>query len=117
MLWFLILFSYCKFEMPRSFSFMTQYKKVVQLDKADKYLNNNDIFPAFINKFHKNNEAKNLQKEWYYVHFLTQNISEIFNLLKVERKKEIIKNTFTLFLSTKQIEQISNIALVKKINP
>lgn len=109
--WFFLLFSNCKLDSPNSISFITQLKKGVQLDKPEKkYLKNN-------NKTHKKDENKDSQKEWYYVHFLSENISDIFNQLKVKRKNGIIKNAFTLFLSKKQLEQISNIALVKKINP
>lgn len=116
--WFFLLFSNCKLDSPNSISFITQFKKGVQLDIPEKkYLKNNNIFYALNNKTHKKDENKDSQKEWYYVHFLSQNISDIFNQLKVKRKNGIIKNAFTLFLSKKQLEQISNIALVKKINP
>lgn len=117
MFWLLLLFSKCKLNASDSFSFMSQLKKGVQLIKPEKYLNNNNIYSTSNSNSFKNKKEEDSQKEWYYVHLLTQNISSVFNLIKVERKKEIIKNTFSLFLSTKQLEQISNIALVKKINP
>ena len=57
------------------------------------------------------------QENWFYVHFLINNISNIKQFIQIKPTNMLIKNTYILFLSKSQLFQISNISLVKRIEP
>lgn len=57
------------------------------------------------------------QKNWYYIHFIKNKISNITQFIPINTTDMIIKNTYILYLSTKQLSMISNISLAKRIEP
>lgn len=57
------------------------------------------------------------QKQWYYVHFLTDDLFEVQKYIKLTSSDQLIKNTFHLYLSGNEIETISSIALAKRVEP
>lgn len=67
------------------------------------------------NKYLKDMSEK--QENWFYVHFLINNISNIKQFIQIKPTNMLIKNTYILFLSKSQLFQISNISLVKIIEP
>ena len=94
-----------------TFSFIGQNNKELILTNPKKHI---------LNKRHnimgnKNNEFN--QGYWYYIHFLTNDLSEIQKYIQVRNTDFLFKKTFVLFLSSSQLEKISNISLVKKIEP
>lgn len=54
---------------------------------------------------------------WYYVHFITKDISHIQKIISIAKENLILPNTYILFLSQNQVNQISNISLIHKIEP
>lgn len=51
----------------------------------------------------------------YYDHFLIDDIPSIQRNIHIESTNDIIKNTFTLFLSENQLELISNFSFFKNL--
>ena len=71
----------------------------------------------------KINSIKALKKkdksngQWYYVHFLISNMSEIQKYIVIRAEDFLVKNTYILFLNQNQIEKIENISYFKQIDP
>lgn len=55
--------------------------------------------------------------QWYYVHFKTDEYTEIQSNFDIKPNDEIISKTFLLFLTQNQVESISDSALVMPIDP
>lgn len=75
------------------------------LTNPQKYLKKNSIIKS----------KKENQFSWYYIHFLTEYITKISEDIKIERENKILQNTYVLYLSNSQLNKISNISLVIKI--
>ncbi|KAK8836774.1 hypothetical protein M9Y10_037296 [Tritrichomonas musculus] len=96
--------------MQSSFSFKLNQKNELTLTNPRKYIINKQ-------KGHilKKQNAEGNQGQWYYVHFLKNDHSKLEKYIKIHAQDELIKDTFVLFLTQSQIEMISNISLIKKI--
>ncbi|KAK8847878.1 hypothetical protein M9Y10_018916 [Tritrichomonas musculus] len=92
---------YCKSLEESSFSFITN------VDKRHTLFHH-----VFTQK-----ELLSNQGHWYYVHFLVDDYSDFQSFIKILPSNEIIKNTFLLFLNSKQVQMISNVSLIKKLVP
>ncbi|KAK8841620.1 hypothetical protein M9Y10_027245 [Tritrichomonas musculus] len=103
----------------KTFTFRNSFKKELTLIDPDKYVGKNaNMITSFIKKlFGLNKSLDGMQKEWYYVHVLDNNKTDIFKTLSIKENNQIIKNTFTAFLSKEELDIISNVSLVKKIEP
>lgn len=96
--------------MDESFSFMLHNQKEVTLSKHKKLISSN-IFRRFLkseNEYHG---------QWYYVHFTSNVNTEIRKYMSLKVSDELIKSTFVLFLYPDQIEKISNVSLIRPVEP
>lgn len=93
-----------------SFSFMNHNKKQLTLQNPKNYILSKQIH-HILGKV----DTKESANQWYYVHFLTNDFSEIQKYISIQASDQLIKNTFILFLSPTQLEKIANISLVKRI--
>ena len=97
-------------QMDESFSFMLHNQKEVTLSKHKKLISSN-IFRRFLkseNEYHG---------QWYYVHFTSNVSTEIRKYINLKVSDELIKSTFVLFLYPDQIEKISNVSLIRPVEP
>lgn len=97
---------------------MNVFKREFTLTKPKMYLKQDSKkFIYFYKKILRIKEDEEEQSHWYYVHFLSNDYVNMKKYINIESRDEIAKNTFVLFLSFKQLELISNISLVKKLEP
>ena len=100
-----------------SYSFMNNQKTIFTLEDPNLYLQpKSNYFSNIFKKLIKNDENSN-NKEWYYVHFSSTDLNEIKKYVKLETKGEMLKNTFLVYISKDQLRYISNISLVKRVEP
>lgn len=90
-----------------SFPITTSQRKEFVLINPQKYLKKES-------NLHLKEEN---QFSWYYVHLLTKDISKIQKYISINGEDKLIKDTYVLYLSKKQLAQISTISLVKRIEP
>ena len=96
---------------PQSFSFLTNHKKELILTNPIKYISkNNNIFHIF-------SKNEKTHGNWYYIHFLTNDLTLIQHIIIIRPEDKVMKNTYALFLMPNQIENIQNISLIKRIEP
>lgn len=95
-----------------TFSFMLSNKKTITLSNPIKYTSNSKF-----NHLARTKSNEETHGQWYYVHFLEKDISEIQKYISIKSSDKLIKDTFVLFLKQEQIEKISNFSLIKKIEP
>ncbi|KAK8838030.1 hypothetical protein M9Y10_035978 [Tritrichomonas musculus] len=96
-----------------SFSFVTSNKKEFTLSRADSTTNKNKISFSSLFGLHKSAKADEDSKQWYYVHVLNNSLSKLQEHVRILPTDQIVKNTFILYLSNKQIEEISKYCLIK----
>lgn len=99
------------FNAEERFSFMMHNNRELTLTNPNKYITRTKNHIMQMKEDDKN------KSQWYYVHFLINNYSEIQKNIPIYSSNELIKNTFVLFLSKMQLQEISNISLIKKIEP
>ena len=100
-----------------TYSFMNNQKDTFKLGDPNIYLQEKpNIFSRIFGKKTLNNEYTS-QKDWYYIHFSSPNLNEIRHKIKLESKGEMLKNTFLVYLSKDELQKISNISLVKRLEP
>lgn len=61
--------------------------------------------------------GENNDKYWYYVHFENDDYRDKLKTIKLRSVDLILKNTFVLFLSYEQLNEIAEFSLVKRIEP
>lgn len=99
---FLAYFTFIqRLKQDEGYTFSTTDNKEINLIKTSHYLNS----------------IKKDQKNWYYVHFLTNDLSSIAKSISIQSSDMIYKNTFLLYLSYEQISLISNISFSKILDP
>lgn len=96
-----------------SFSFVTSNKKEFTLSRAYTAANQDKIkFPSLFN-WKKYTKADEDSKRWYYVHVLNNSLPKVQEHVRIHPTDQIVKNTFILYLSNKQVDQISTYCLFK----
>lgn len=111
---YLIANIFC-FQLKKSFTFKTSLNKEITLTSPKKFINENKNIVRIIQNHLFGTRNDNKEQGWYYVHF-TDN--KYLNILRnINSKDEISKDTFVLYLTNDQFNQIANISLVKKIEP
>lgn len=87
---------------------------------------NNHYFSFLIRRNHKItlNEPQsktlsslNSKSNWFYIHFLIDNISQVASQIPISTQNLILKNTYLLYLSEEQFSKIANISLAKILDP
>ena len=89
------LLTFVKSHSGSSYSVRNIFNKEFTLTNPKKYLqHDSNIFKSIYKNILgiKNDVEKNSQ--WYYVHFLSNDISNIQKYIQIESKDEIVKNTF-----------------------
>lgn len=102
-----------------TYSFKNNQRISFTLQDPQFYLQNNDnhnIFSRFFAKKTANNVHEN-DKEWYYVHFSTENFEKVNEIIELKSGDQMLKNTFMSFMSKQQLQKISNLSLVKRLEP
>ncbi|KAK8896162.1 hypothetical protein M9Y10_014056 [Tritrichomonas musculus] len=94
-----------------SFSFITSQRKEFTLSRVNQHTN---IFTKLLRQIIK---PDNDNKQWYYVNIDKKYISKAQKYVQILPTDEVIKNTFLLFLSPRQLEQISDYSLIKLLEP
>ena len=98
-----------------SFNFVTSNKKEFTLSRKYATVNQDKIkFPSLFN-WKKYSKADENTKQWYYVHVLNNSLSQVQEYVQIHTTDQFVKNTFILYLSSKQVEQISKYCLFKKL--
>lgn len=62
---------------------------------------------------HKSSKADEDSKQWYYVHVLNNFLPKVQEHVRILPNDQIVKNTFILYLSNKQVSEISKYCLFK----
>lgn len=68
-------------------------------------------------RFLNSEKGKNDQKQWYYVHIFSNDLSKVQKCINLQIGDQIVKNSFILYLSEAQLKLISPYSLVKLIEP
>lgn len=98
-----------------SFSFVTSSRKEITLSKAYQQANQKrSIFSSFLNIFSRM-KAKSNPSQWYYVHIYDNYLSTVQEHVQIHPDDQFIKNTFILYLTAEQLDQISPYCLFKLV--
>ncbi|KAK8837216.1 hypothetical protein M9Y10_036645 [Tritrichomonas musculus] len=109
----LLLFESNNKKETKSFTFKNNQRTLFTLESPQKYLEEKSVISL---KKTQNADDHN-SKEWYYLHFSSENLNQIKKNIKLELQGQMLKDTFLVYISKDQLKGISNISLVKRLEP
>lgn len=102
---------------PQSFTFINNQKTQITLHNPNQYLEQKSDFSFnFFRKKQKLNINSN-EKQFYYIHYSNEDSEKIQQIINFEPKNKMLKNTYLAYITNEQLQQISDISLVKRLDP